>query len=193
MKIFEDIINNLDIDEDNFDLIKMKDIYNILSPISFEKETDIMVAYNKIINLFWNDRFNNKEIIFINKILSYLHILVDINNNFEDIDLQINYHKYNRISLEVYDEILSYKIKLENNLNFDLYIILWNKFLNYKNLPIIERQKEYYNLESDDSYYIINKKIISEYMKTKKIKTLNNKYKIDNHISLFFLLITDKI
>jgi hypothetical protein len=193
MKTFENIINCLEIDEDNYDIEKLKDIYNILNTISFEKDTDIMFAYNKIINLFWSDKFNNKEIIFINKILSYLQILVDINNNFKDIDLQINFHKYNRISPEIYNEVLSYKSKLNNNLNFDLYTILWKKFLNYKNPPIIERQREYYNLDSNDSYYIINNKIIKEYMKTNNLKTLNNKYEIDNHVSLFFLLITDKI
>lgn len=197
MKSFEDIITKLDIDEDNYDIDKMEIIYNLLIPISFDKESDIIIAYNKIINLFWSDKFNNKELIFINKILSYLHILVDVKNNFEDITLQVNFHKYNKISSDIYNEILSYKSKLENGLNFELYKILWNKFLNYKNPPIIERIKEYYNLESDDLdsdiYYVLNKKIINEYMTINNLKMIDNKYQIDNNISLFFLLITDKI
>lgn len=191
MKTFQDIIKEIDIDEENYDIEKMEDIYNILINIPFSTETDIIIVYNKIINLFWSDKFNNKEIIFINKILSYLHMLVDV-NNFEDIDLQVNFYKYNRISFELYKEILSYKKMIDDNSNCELYIILWNKFLNYKNPQIIERSKCYYNLETDNSCDI-NKKIIQEYMKVNNIKIVSDNYKIDNHVSLFFLLITDKI
>ena len=114
MKTFQDIIKGIGIDEENYDIEKMEDIYNILNIVHFSTETDIIIVYNKIINLFWSDKFNNKEIIFINKILSYLHMLVDV-NNFEDIDLQVNFYKYNRISFELYKEILSWtklKVKL---------------------------------------------------------------------------------
>ncbi len=193
MKTFEEIVEETKLDEDNYDMEKMEDIYNILKDFSFSKESDIILVYNKIITLFWCERFNNKETTIINKILSYLHILVDINNNFDDIALQINFYKYNKISLEIYNEILSYKNKVYTNLNFELYIILWNKFLNYKDRPIIERLKEYYILNDENSYHEINKKIINEYMIINNLKTLNHSYKIDNHITLFFLLITDKL
>ena len=133
MKTFEQIFNSIcDNEIETYDVEKMKILYNILKPIYFYKYTDIITVYNQIINLFWKDNFTNKEIIFINKILSYLHILVDIEYDFNDIDLQVNYYKYNTISTELYNEILSYKKKLKNNLNCELYDELWNTFLNFK-------------------------------------------------------------
>ena len=79
MKTFEQIFNSIcDNEIETYDVEKMKILYNILKPIYFYKYTDIITVYNQIINLFWKDNFTNKEIIFINKILSYLHILVDI-------------------------------------------------------------------------------------------------------------------
>ena len=133
MKTFEQIFNSIcDNEIETYDVEKMKILYNILKPIYFYKYTDIITVYNQIINLFWKDNFTNKEIIFINKILSYLHILVDIEYDFNDIDLQVNYYKYNTISTELYNEILSYKKKLKNNLNCELYDELCNTFLNFK-------------------------------------------------------------
>ena len=90
MKTFEQIFNSIcDNEIETYDIEKMKILYNILKPIYFYKYTDIITVYNQIINLFWKDNFTNKEIIFINKILSYLHILVDIEYDFNDIDLQL--------------------------------------------------------------------------------------------------------
>jgi hypothetical protein len=192
MKTFEQIFDSIcDNEIETYDVEKMKILYDILKPIYFDKYTDIIKVYNKIINLFWKDNFTDKEIIFINKILSYLHILVDIGYNFNDIDLQVNYYKYNRISTELYDEILSYKKKLKNNLNDELYNELWNKFLNFKNKEIIKRLNNYYVSNSKD-YYEVNEQIINEYIKINNLKTINQ-YEIDNHITLFFLLVLEKI
>jgi len=192
MKTFEQIFDSIcDNEIETYDIEKMKILYDILKPIYFDKYTDIINVYNKIINLFWKDNFTDKEIIFINKILSYLHILVDIGYNFNDIDLQVNYYKYNRISTELYDEILSYKKKLKNNLNDELYNELWNKFLNFKNKEIIKRLNNYYVSNSKD-YYEVNEQIINEYIKINNLKTINQ-YEIDNHITLFFLLVLEKI
>lgn len=192
MKTFEQIFDSIcDNEIETYDIEKMKILYNILKPIYFDKYTDIITVYNKIINLFWKDNFTNKEIVFINKILSYLHILVDIEYDFDDIDLQINYYKYNNISTELYNEILSYKKKLKNNLNNELYNELWNKFLNFKNDEIIKRLNSYYISNSKD-YYIANEQIINEYIKINNLKKIN-RYEIDNHITLFFLLVLEKI
>ena len=192
MKTFEQIFNGICNNEiETYDVEKMKILYDILKPIYFDKYTDIITVYNKIINLFWKDNFTNKEILFINKILSYLHILVDIVYDFNDIDLQVNYYKYNTISTELYNEILSYKKKLKNNLNDELYNELWNKFLNFKNEEIIKRLNSYYVSNSKD-YYEVNEQIINEYIKINNLKTIN-RCEIDNHITLFFLLILEKI
>uniref|UniRef100_A0A6C0E184 Uncharacterized protein n=1 Tax=viral metagenome TaxID=1070528 RepID=A0A6C0E184_9ZZZZ len=192
MKTFEQIFNSIcDNEMETYDVEKMKILYNILEPIYFYKYTDIITVYNQIINLFWKDNFTNKEIIFINKILSYLHILVDIEYDFNDIDLQVNYYKYNTISTELYNEILSYKKKLKNNLNCELYDELWNKFLNFKNKEIIKRLNCYYVSNSKD-YYIANEQIINEYIKINNLKKIN-RYEIDDHITLFFLLVLEKI
>ena len=192
MKTFEQIFDSIcDNEIETYDIEKMKILYNILKPIYFDKYTDIITVYNKIINLFWKDNFTNKEIVFINKILSYLHILVDIEYDFDDIDLQINYYKYNNISTELYNEILSYKKKLKNNLNNELYNELWNKFLNFKNDEIIKRLNSYYISNSKD-YYIANEQIINEYIKINNLKKIN-RYEIDDHITLFFLLVLEKI
>ena len=192
MKTFEQIFNSIcDNEIETYDVEKMKILYNILKPIYFYKYTDIITVYNQIINLFWKDNFTNKEIIFINKILSYLHILVDIEYDFNDIDLQVNYYKYNTISTELYNEILSYKKKLKNNLNCELYDELWNKFLNFKNEEIIKRLNCYYVSNSKD-YHITNEQIINEYIKINNLKKIN-RYEIDDHITLFFLLVLEKI
>ena len=170
MKTFEQIFNSIcDNEIETYDVEKMKILYNILKPIYFYKYTDIITVYNQIINLFWKDNFTNKEIIFINKILSYLHILVDIEYDFNDIDLQVNYYKYNTISTELYNEILSYKKKLKNNLNCELYDELWNKFLNFKNEEIIKRLNCYYVSNSKD-YHEVNEQIINEYIKINNFK-----------------------
>jgi hypothetical protein len=192
MKTFEQIYSIIcDNHIETYDEEKLKILYDILKPVYFDKNTDIITVYNKIINLFWKDNFANKEIIFINKILSYLHILIDIEHDFDDIDLQVNYYKYNSISTEIYNEILSYKKQLKSNLNINLYNQLWNKFLDFKNKETIRRLKCYYVSDPKDFYYV-NKQIINEYIKIYNLKKINQ-YEIDNHITLFFLLILEKI
>ena len=90
-----------------------------------------------------------------------------------------------------HNEILSYKKKLKNNLNCELYDELWNKFLNFKNEEIIKRLNCYYVSNSKD-YHITNEQIINEYIKINNLKKIN-RYEIDDHITLFFLLILEKI
>lgn len=193
MKTFEQIYSSIcDNDIETYNKEKLKILYDILKPVYFDKNTDIISVYNKIINLFWNDKFTNKEIMFINKILSYLHIIIDIENDFNDIDLQVNYYKYNSISTEIYNEILYYKKQLKSNLNIKLYNELWNKFLDFKNKETIERLKYYYVSDPKD-FYNVNSQIINEYVKIYNLRKINNKYSIDNHITLFFLLVLEKI
>jgi hypothetical protein len=187
MKSFEDIITDICENKDDYDINKLKKIYDIISPVCFTDTRQIISVFNKLIEIFWKDNLKDKEIFFIKNILSYLYIIIELDNNFTDIDLEINFFKYRNISPKIYMEIKSYKDKFKNNMQEELYYELWNKFLNFENPVIIKRLKEYYSEDFTD----INRKIINEYMRINNLKFLN--INISDHVTLFFLLILDKI
>lgn len=188
MKSFDDIISQICKNKEYYDLDKLKKIYDIIiSPEHFNNVSQIIPIYNKIVKLFWKDNLNEKDTLFMKNILSYLYLITEVNNDFSDIDLEINFFKYRNISSKIYMEIKSYKEKFKNNMHEELYYELWNKFLNFENPMVIKRLEEYYL----EDIVNINRQIITEYMRINNLKFFN--IHITDHVTLFFLLILDKI
>ena len=187
MKSFDEIISEICENKDYYDINKLKKIYDIISPVHFTDVCQIIPIFNKIVKLFWKDNLDDKDTIFIKNILSYLYLLIEVNNDYSDIDLEINFFKYRNISPSIYMQIKSYKKKFKNNFQEELYYELWNKFLNFENHIIIKRLNEYYS----EDIVNINSKIIVEYMRINNLKFFNKN--ITDHVTLFFLLILDKI
>lgn len=202
--MFEEFICEI-IDEeeaDLFDMKKLKAIYEILtdSKLLFLSNTfDIIKTYNRIFQIFVNTldddhlTLNPKQLSLLTKIYTYLCLIFELDDYFDSVDIhiRINYYKYHKFSSDIFKELLRYYKFMKNNNNQDLYVCLWNKFLDLKKEPIITRLGKYYATNGDVEF--INKRIIQEYVNIFKPKSIITSSPINDKVKLFFLLLLDKV
>ena len=201
---FEEFIYEIiDEEADSFDMKKLEAIYKILihSKLLFLSNNtfQIIETYNRIFQIFVNTKetehltLNQRQVSLLTKVYSYLCLIFELDDNFDNVDLhiRINYYKYNKFSRDIFEELLNYYKYIKDNNNQDLYICLWNKFLDLKKKPIITRLHRYY--VTNDDIEIVNKTIIQEYVNIFKPKSIIMTSKIKDKVSLFFLLLLDKV
>jgi hypothetical protein len=188
---------------DKYDNEKLYQIYNIIKNI---KKDDVIIIYNNILKTITNPNSQNynielKDHEFLNKLFKAIKIIKNLNSekiNIIEVELYVNYYIYKNIDKNMFQEIIDYLKKLENENDNNLYKELWNKFLNPEKEKIINRNVDYYidyNKTGLEDISKINLNIINNYIEKliidNKIKKI--KYSIPNIETLFFLLLTDKI
>ena len=109
-----------------------------------------------------------------------------------EFKILFNFYISKNISTEIYNKIYNYKIKLKTIPEKDLYLELWEIFLNPNNKEIIKRKIEYYIL-SFDNLKIINKNIVEDYINyllssVKLRKIYNYTENISNEMIFFGLM-----
>jgi hypothetical protein len=201
--IFEEFIYELLDEGDSFDMNKLKEIYEVLNDSSLLFMTPkfhIIQPYNRIFQIFVNETrekeelcLNQKQIDLLSKIHSYLCLIFEIEDDFDNIDIhiRINYYKYNKFTYEIFEELVYYYQYIKYNNHQDLYVELWNKFLDLKKESIIKRSVSYY-YNTNENLEVINKTIIDEYVSIFEPKSITT-IKIKDKLSLFFLLLLDKV
>ena len=174
---------------ENYNIDVLYKIYNVIKYSNIE---DPIFVYNKIIKILIIDDYSfskiHKDRQLLLDIYSYLQIL-KYDKNYE---LHIKYYKYKSINFDYYMELLDYKDKLITEDPYVLYKQLWEKFLDFKNDKIIERKLKYYieKYENEEELNIINHEIITEYINTFNIKTIDKTY---DKTELFFLLLNNNL
>ena len=177
-------------------------IYSMYKIVEENLHENEVFMYNQFLRLLVIDKYdikylnNKKDKNFLSKIFSYLSI---IKKNLDDIELHINFYKYETLSLEEYNELINLKNKLRNESPSDFYRELWFKFLDNSQSSIIERKIEYYIDTSKDVSVIknINNEIVKEYINTFNMNKINYEYLNDeimnNTSMIFFLILNDNI
>ena len=188
---------------DKYDNEKLYQIYNIIKNI---KNYDVIIIYNNILKTITNPNSQNynielKDYEFLNKLFNSIKIIKNLNFeklNIFEVELYINYYIYKNIDKNIFQKIINYLKKLENENDNNLYKELWDEFLNPEKEKIINRNVYYYidyNKTSLEDISKINNNIVNNYIEKliidNKIKKI--KYSIPNIETLFFLLLTDKI
>jgi hypothetical protein len=172
---------------------KLQCMYNIYNILKYNINDDIVIIYNKIIK----ELYSGKDILYVNneKILQDIYMYLTVIKNLDvvsEFKILFNFYISKNISTELYNKIYNYKIKLKTIPEKDLYLELWEIFLNPNNKEIIKRKIEYYIL-SFDNLKIINKNIVEDYINyllssVKLRKIYNYTENISNEMIFFGLM-----
>ena len=198
MKPFYEFIGEITDANDSFDMKKLESIYNIICQIDFDNTSSINI-FNQIFQIFINNNnqgeniiIDKKQTVFITQIFSYINLILELENDIidsYDIIIRINYYKYKKIDYNTFIELIHFNKLLSNNFHEELYKEFWYKFLDYNKEALIPRYLLYYTI---NNLSFVNTSILTEYIKTFNFNSFNI-FKITDRITLFFLLILDKI
>ena len=196
----------------NYNTYKIEKIYNIYNMLNnFNFENDIVLIFNKILKELAEDNnmyLLNRDEVYLSKMYGYLNIIKNVkglkNVDKQYLEIEINYWKYNLISKEKYEELINLKKEIDNidpDDNSNVYLYLWERFLNPRKDRLIIRKYEYYcdyMLENISKVRKINQDIIDSYvasvLSNSKLKHINDTFDMNFTIpELFFMLINNNI